>query len=83
MTLYISVVKNGAHIMDQRKGLLGELRAGQDNFSFVTFGQLDRSIVVALLKDIGPTVQQDPIGALQYGTYRVVSSQRQPRWWRR
>jgi hypothetical protein len=30
--------------------------------------------VVALLKDIDKTLTQDPIGALQYGTYRIVSS---------
>jgi hypothetical protein len=78
MTLYTSVVKNGTHIIDQYKGLLGELKAGQNNFSFVTFDQLDRSAVVTLLKDIGQTVQQDPIGSLQYGTYRVVSSSVHP-----
>lgn len=74
MTLYTSVVKNGAHIIDRYKGQLGELRAGQNNFSFVTFGQLDRGAVVRLLEDIGQTVQQDPIGALEYRTYRIVSS---------
>jgi hypothetical protein len=74
ITLYTSVVKNGVHIIDQYKDLLGELKTGRNNFSFVTFGQLDHNAVVALLKDIGETVQQDPIGSVQYGTYCIVSS---------
>jgi hypothetical protein len=78
MTLYTSVVKNGAYIIDQYKGRLGELRAGQNNFSFVTFDQLDRSVVVTLLQDIGQTIRQDPIGSLQYRTYRIVSSSVHP-----
>ena len=74
ITLYTSVVKDGALIVDQYKGLLGELRTGRNNFSFVTFDQLDQKAVVALLKDIGQTVQKDPIGSVEYSTYRIVSS---------
>jgi hypothetical protein len=74
ITLYTSVVKDGVRIMDRYKGRLGELRTGQNNFSFVTFGQLDKDAVVALLKDIGETVRRDPIGSLEYSTYRIVSS---------
>jgi hypothetical protein len=74
MTLYTSVIKGGARIMDQHKGRLGELRTGQNNFSFVTFCQLDKDAVVALLRDIGGTVRQDPIGSLEYSTHRIVSS---------
>jgi hypothetical protein len=74
ISLYTSVVKDGAPITDRHRGTLGELRAGRGNFSFVTFGQLDRDAVAAMLKDIDETLRQDPIGALQYGTYRIVSS---------
>jgi hypothetical protein len=73
-SLYTSVLKDGAPIVDQYKGQLGELRAGRNNFSFVTFAQLDRKAVAALLKDIATTAAQDPIGSLEYGTYRIVSS---------
>ena len=74
ISLYTSVVKGGAAITDRHKGTLGELRSGRGNFSFVTFAQLNRDGVKALLKDIDDTLRQDPIGALEYSTYRIVSS---------
>ena len=74
ISLYTSVVKDGAPITERRKGSLGELRAGRGNFSFVTFGQLDQEGVKALLHDIYRTLRQDPVGALEYSTYRIVSS---------
>jgi hypothetical protein len=74
ISLYTSVVKDDAPITDRYKGALGELKAGRGNFSFVKFDQLDRDAVVVLLKDIDKTLRQDPIGALRYGTYRIVSS---------
>ena len=40
----------------------------------MTFAQLDRDAVAALVKDIEDTIQQDPIGSLRYSTYRIVSS---------
>jgi len=74
ISLYTSVVKDGTPITDGYKGTLGELKTGRGNFSFVTFQQLDQAAVSALLKDIDKTLRQNPIGALQYGTYRIVSS---------
>jgi hypothetical protein len=74
LSLYTSVVKDGAPITDRHKGSLGELKAGRGNFSFVTFGQLNPNGVRALLADIDSTLREDPIGALEYSTYRVVSS---------
>ena len=74
MTIYTSVVKGGAPIVDQYRGKLGELRSGGNNFSFVTFDQLDRDALAALIKDIEDTVQKDPIGSLRYRTYRIMSS---------
>jgi hypothetical protein len=44
----------------------------------VTFDQLDRDAVAALVKDIEDTVQQDPIGSLRYSSYRIVSSSAEP-----
>jgi hypothetical protein len=78
MTLYTSVFKDDAPIVDQYIGRLGELKAGINNFSFVTFDQLDRDAVAALVKDIEDTMQQDPIGSLRYRTYRIVSSSAEP-----
>jgi hypothetical protein len=78
MTLYTSVFKDDAPIVDQYIGRLGELKAGINNFSFVTFDQLNRDAVAALVKDIEDTIQQDPIGSLRYLTYRIVSSSAEP-----
>jgi hypothetical protein len=78
LTLYTSVFKDDAPIVDQYTGRLGELKAGINNFSFVTFDQLDRDAVAALIKDIEGTVQQDPIGSLRYSSYRIVSSSAEP-----
>jgi hypothetical protein len=78
MTLYTSVFKDDAPIVDQYIGRLGELKAGINNFSFVTFDQLDRDAVAALVKDIDDTIRQDPIGSLRYSTYRIVSSSTGP-----
>ena len=74
ISLYTSVVKDGAPITDGYKGMLGGLRAGRGNFSFVTAGQLNQDAVVGLLRDIDQTLRQDPIEALEYSTYPIVSS---------
>ncbi len=52
MSVYIAVDKNGSPIIDQYRGQLGETRAGNNNFSFVSFDQLNQETLVALLKDI-------------------------------
>ena len=41
ISLYTSVVKDGAPITERHKGALGELRSGRGNFSFTTFAQLN------------------------------------------
>jgi hypothetical protein len=74
ISLYTSVIKDGAPITERHKGALGELRSGRGNFSFVTFAQLNASGVIDLLKDIDSTLRQVRIGALEYLTYRIVSS---------
>jgi hypothetical protein len=74
ISLYTSVVQDGASITGRYKGSLGELKTGRGNFSFVTFDQLGQDAVVALLKDIVGHSGRTPSKALQYGTYRIVSS---------
>jgi hypothetical protein len=74
ISLYTSVVQDGAPITDRYKGSLGELKTGRGNFSFVTFDQLDRGAVVTLLKDIDKALRQDPTGALRTG--RTASCRR-------
>ena len=78
LTLYTSVFKDDTPIVDQYIRRLGELKAGINNFSFVTFDQLDRDAVAALVKDIEDAVQQDPIGSLRYSNYRIVPSSARP-----
>jgi hypothetical protein len=78
MTLYTSVYKDDAPIVDQYIGRLGELKAGINNFSFVTFDQLDRHAVAGLIKDVEDTIWQAPIRSLRYRTYRIVSSSAGP-----
>jgi hypothetical protein len=78
LTLYTSVFKDDAPIVDQYTGKLGELRSGVNNFSFVTFGQLDRDAVTALIKDIENTVTRDPLGSVRYSGYRIVWSSADP-----
>jgi hypothetical protein len=74
ISLYTSVVTDGAPITDRHRGHLGELRSGRGNFSFAAFAQLDQGGVTALLTDIDETLTRDPIGALEYSTYPIVSS---------
>jgi hypothetical protein len=74
ISMYTSVVKEEAPITGRCKGSLGELRSGTGNFSFVKFDQLDRNAVTSLLKDIDAALRPDPIDALRYSNYRIVSS---------
>jgi hypothetical protein len=78
LSLYTSVYTGDAPIVDRYAGKLGELKTGINNFSFVTFDQLDRAVVAALIKDIEDAVRRDPIGLLRYSGYRVVSSSAEP-----
>jgi hypothetical protein len=41
ISVYISVLKKGAPLLDSYSGTLGELRAGHNNFSFKTFEELE------------------------------------------
>ena len=66
ITVYLSVTKNGSPILDEYKGKLGEQRVGNNNFSFVTFDQLNQDMVVALLKDIDQHVKHHRQEALHY-----------------
>lgn len=52
VSVYIAAEKDGAPITDHYRGQLGETRAGNNNFSFISFDQLNQEILVALLKDI-------------------------------
>jgi hypothetical protein len=73
MTLYTSVFKDDAPIVDQYIGRLGELKAGINNFSFVTFDQLDRDAVAARQGHRGyDPAGPDRIVAIQHLPHRVI-----------
>jgi hypothetical protein len=74
LSLYTSVIKDGAAITDAYKGKLGELRSGRGNVSFVTFGQLNADALSALLTDIDQTLDRDGLAALVYSTYPIIAS---------
>ena len=51
ISVYLSVTKDGAPLVQSYAGRLGECRHGRNNFSFVTFDDLDLSSVSALFAE--------------------------------
>ena len=59
VSIYIAADKDGSPLVDQYRDQLGETRAGNNNFSFLSFDQLNQEILVALLKDIDKHSERD------------------------
>jgi hypothetical protein len=51
ISVYLSIAKDGAPLVDSYAGKLGELRIGRNNFSFVRFDDLNLATVSALLAE--------------------------------
>jgi hypothetical protein len=51
ISVYLSIAKDGAPLVDSYAGRLGELRIGRNNFSFVRFDDLNLATVSALLAE--------------------------------
>jgi hypothetical protein len=51
ISVYLSVTKDGAPLVQSYAGRLGECRMGRNNFSFVRFDDLNSAIVSALLTE--------------------------------
>jgi hypothetical protein len=66
ISLYIAVTKNGRPIVDDYAGKLGELKTGKNNFSFISYDQLNIKGVKSLLANITATIEQHGKNALQY-----------------
>ena len=62
ISVYFAVDKDGAPIVDSYKGRLGELRTGQNNFSFVRFGDLNGDSLTSLLAEAADIFEAPPAG---------------------
>lgn len=51
ISVYLSISKDGAPLVQSFAGRLGECRIGQNNFSFVRFDDLNQAAVSALLAE--------------------------------
>jgi hypothetical protein len=60
ISVYFAVDKDGAPIVDSYKGRLGELRTGQNNFSFVRFGELNGDALTSLIAETADIFESPP-----------------------
>lgn len=65
ISVYFAVNKDGAPIVDGFKGRLGELRTGQNNFSFERFDDLNAGAVSALIAESESIFNSQPDGPAQ------------------
>ncbi len=66
ISVYVTVVKDGAPIVSTYAGKLGEKRRGGNNFSFETFDDLDPQTVSSLFGEVGRTFSADPENPVRY-----------------
>lgn len=59
ISVYFSIVKDGAPLVQSYAGKLGELRSGPNNFSFRSFQDLDHRALAALLREADQTFHAD------------------------
>lgn len=60
ISVYLSVTKDGAPLVQAYAGRLGELRAGRNNFSFAKFDDLDVTVLSALFAEVNEIFKADP-----------------------
>ena len=60
ISVYLSVTKDGAPLVQSYTGRLGECLMGQNNFSFVRFDDLNLATVSALLGEADQIFNADP-----------------------
>lgn len=70
ISVYFSVTDDCRPIVDRYAGRLGELRAGQNNFSFVNFDDLDTGILSALITRAAAIYEADPGNPVHYKSAR-------------
>jgi hypothetical protein len=62
VSVYFAVNKDGAPIVDAYKGRLGELRTGQNNFSFARFDDLNAETLSSLVGETAEIFRSLPDG---------------------
>ncbi len=60
ISVYVAVTRQGRPIVSSYAGELGELRAGNNNFSFERFDDLTQDAVTALFAEVGAIFKADP-----------------------
>jgi hypothetical protein len=60
ISVYLSVVKDGASLTKSYSGRLGEARVGRNNFSFKTYEGLNLRLLTSLFAEVGKIFESDP-----------------------
>jgi hypothetical protein len=66
ISVYVSVTKAGASIVQTYAGKLGALRSGGNNFSFQKFDDLKAPAVSSLFAEVGRIFKADPENPVRY-----------------
>jgi hypothetical protein len=66
ISVYVSVTNNGLPIVRSYQGALGELRMGNNNFSFEHFNDLKAANVFKLCQEIAAVFRRDPENPVRY-----------------
>jgi hypothetical protein len=66
VSVYVAVTKAGAPIVKDYVGRLGELRSGNNNFSFARFDDLNLAALSSLFAEAGAVFAADPENPVRY-----------------
>jgi hypothetical protein len=66
ISVYLSITKDGAPIVQSYAGRLGELRNGHNNFSFEKFDDLDIKALSSLFAEAANIFNADPDNPVRY-----------------
>jgi len=64
--VYVAVTRQGAPVVSNYAGKLGELRMGRNNFSFERFDDLNHAAVSALVAEVAAIFKADPENPVRY-----------------
>lgn len=66
ISVYVAVTRQGAPVVSNYAGKLGELRMGRNNFSFERFDDLNHAAVSALVAEVAAIFKADPENPVRY-----------------
>ena len=66
ISVYVSATRNEIPIVQFYVGALGEVRSGRNNFSFVSFADLNAANVSRLCREVGELIKRDPQNPVRY-----------------